>query len=362
MKVVRGKHEPIDLRFRVPRVSGLNAPKCVRFSEDDDKIMYVILLPESLGKIKYKIISIKHKWRKLVKISKFFLLKREARLYILSSTMAFFAARMIGTIMQPYLGIHLGFTIFQISLIFLIVAIVEGILTLSLGVLADFFNAYNLLTLFITMIDLGILIMILSDNFLSVLIAITLIYSGFSLRGVITRVLIGKRMSKDELSIYFTLTPLVTIISPLISSLIAQESYTIDLIVIFIIVITLIPNILRIRSIAPITEKHTPKIQIKEYIRLIKENRDGLLLPLLLAIIRFIFGTSFLYIPLYFTEIIKGNLLELGIMLSVDSIAITLASFPSKFLSDRLGNVTTLAMTRILGGITYALLYFVKSP
>jgi len=49
-------------------------------------------------------------------------------------------------------------------------------------------------------------------------------------------------------------------------------------------------------------------------------------------------------------------------MLSTETIAISLASSLSKFISDRLGNVTTLAMTRILAAITYPLIYFVKSP
>ncbi|BFI74382.1 MFS transporter [Sulfurisphaera ohwakuensis] len=217
--------------------------------------------------------------------------------------------------------------------------------------------------------------MILFHNFLIVLFALIFIYPGFSLRGV-TRVLIGKRMSKDELSTYFTLTSLVTIVAPLIAGLIAQVSYAIGFILIFALIAVLISIIIVIRSIAPLTEKHTTRTSsnvsvsgkythwstIKEHVKLIKENRSELVLPLLLALNRFIFGTSFLYIPLYFTEVIKGSLLELGIMLSVDSIAITLVSFPSKFLSDKLGNVTTLAITRILGGITFASLFFVRSP
>ncbi|ADB87474.1 hypothetical protein [Saccharolobus islandicus] len=40
LKIARDKHEPIDLRFRVPIVSGFYEPRCVRFSEDG-KIMYV---------------------------------------------------------------------------------------------------------------------------------------------------------------------------------------------------------------------------------------------------------------------------------------------------------------------------------
>ncbi|ADX81721.1 MFS transporter [Saccharolobus islandicus] len=133
---------------------------------------------------------------------------------------------------------------------------------------------------------------------------------------------------------------------------------------IFIIIVILILFI--IKSIVPLTREKpittTSHIPFKEYSKLMREDRSGLILPLLLAVNRFIFGTSFLYIPLYFTEIIKGSLLELGIMLSTETIAISLASSLSKFISDRLGNVTTLAMTRILAAITYALLYFVKSP
>jgi len=99
----------------------------------------------------------------------------------------------------------------------------------------------------------------------------------------------------------------------------------------------------------------------KAYINIIKD-KNALTLPLLLAINGFIFITSLFYIPLYFTVIIKGSLLELGIMFSTEAIAISLAAFSSKFLSDKLGDINTLAITRILAAITYSLLYFVKSP
>ncbi|MCH4816736.1 MFS transporter [Sulfolobus tengchongensis] len=273
---------------------------------------------------------------------------------------------MLDTVIQPYLGIHLGFTISQISLIFLVSTIVQGVLTLSLGILADFFNAFNLLIYSFIATDIGILFLIFSHNFLIVLAAVSLAYIGFNVRVPLMRVVIGKRMSKEELSTYFTITPLFSIVLPLLASFIAQESYTIDFVVAVIFIIIVILILFVIKSIVSLTEeKHTTitsHIPFKEYSKLMREDRSELILPLLLAVNRFIFGTSFLYIPLYFTEIIKGSLLELGIMLSTETIAISLASPPSKFVSDRLGNVTTLAMTRILAAITYALLYFIKSP
>jgi len=302
----------------------------------------------------------------MVKVRKFFRLSKEAKIYMLSSLSTAIAFRMLDTVIQPYLGIHLGFTISQISLIFLVSTIVQGILTLSLGILADFFNVFNLLIYSFIATDIGILFLILSHNFLIVLAAVILAYLGFNVRVPLMRVVIGKRMSKEELSTYFTITPLFSIVSPLISGFIAQESYTIDFVVAFIFIIIVIPILFIIKSIVPLTEEKpittTSHIPFKEYSKLMREDRSGLILPLLLAVNRFIFGTSFLYIPLYFTEIIKGSLLELGIMLSTETIAISLASSLSKFISDRLGDVATLAMTRILAAITYALLYFIKSP
>ncbi|QXJ32323.1 MFS transporter [Saccharolobus shibatae] len=299
----------------------------------------------------------------MVKVSKFFSLSKEAQLYILSSILAVFAARIFGTIIQPYLGIQLKFTIFQISLIYLILTLLEGILTLSLGILADFLNSYDLLILSLTAISIGILFLILSNTFLVILIAITLIYIGFNVRSPLMRVIIGKRLSKSELGMYFTIVPFTSIAAPLISAYIAQENYKVDFILTFIIIIILILIILRVRAIISDTQTNNmERVNVKSYIKLVKEDKYAIILPSLIAIVRFIFGTSFLYIPLYFTEIIKGSLLELGIMFSTETIAISLASFPSKFLSDSLGNVNTLAMTRILAGITYSLLYFVRSP
>ena len=49
-------------------------------------------------------------------------------------------------------------------------------------------------------------------------------------------------------------------------------------------------------------------------------------------------------------------------MLSTETIAISLSAFPSKVLSDKLGDISSLAITRILPGITYASLYFIKRP
>ncbi|QXJ29086.1 hypothetical protein J5U23_01955 [Saccharolobus shibatae B12] len=76
---------------------------------------------------------------------------------MLSSFSTAIAFRMLDTVIQPYLGIHLGFTISQISLIFLVSTIVQGVLTLSLGILADFFNAFNLLIYSFIATDIGIL-------------------------------------------------------------------------------------------------------------------------------------------------------------------------------------------------------------
>jgi hypothetical protein len=49
-------------------------------------------------------------------------------------------------------------------------------------------------------------------------------------------------------------------------------------------------------------------------------------------------------------------------MLSTETIAISLSAFPSKVLSDKLGDISSLAITRILSGITYASIYFIKCP
>lgn len=301
--------------------------------------------------------------RKWLKLTNFFNLNKETKLYLLSSILTAFVVRIFGTIIQPYLGIQLQFTIFQISLIYLILTLVEGIITLSIGILADFINPYNLLTLSLMAISIGILFLILSDIFLVILIAMTLVYIGFSVRVPLMRVIIGRRLNKNELSIYFTIVPLTSIAAPLISAYIAQESYKVDFILTFIIIIIVILIILRIRSIIfDVRVNNLERVDVKSYIKLVKEDKNAITLPFLIAIIRFIFGTSFLYIPLYFTEIIKGSLLELGIMFSTETITISLAAFPSKFLSDKLGDIKTLAITRILAGITYALLYFTRSP
>ncbi|MEJ2776230.1 MFS transporter [Sulfolobaceae archaeon RB850M] len=159
----------------------------------------------------------------MVKVNKFFNLNKETKLYLLSSILAAFAVRIFGTIIQPYLGIQLQFTIFQISLIYLILTLVEGIITLSIGILADFINPYNLLTLSLMAISIGILFLILSDIFLVILIAMSLVYIGFSIRVPLMRVIIGRRLNKNELSIYFTIVPLTSIAAPLISAYIAQE-------------------------------------------------------------------------------------------------------------------------------------------
>ena len=75
----------------------------------------------------------------MVRINKFSKLSKEVKLYILSSILAGIAVRMFETIIQPYLGVSLQFTILQISLIFLISTLIVGILILSAGILADFF-------------------------------------------------------------------------------------------------------------------------------------------------------------------------------------------------------------------------------
>lgn len=76
----------------------------------------------------------------MVRINKFSKLSKEVKLYILSSILAGIAVRMFETIIQPYLGVSLQFTILQISLIFLISTLIVGILILSAGILADFFK------------------------------------------------------------------------------------------------------------------------------------------------------------------------------------------------------------------------------
>jgi len=106
------------------------------------------------------------------------------------------------------------------------------------------------------------------------------------------RVIVGRRLSKNDLSFYFTIAPLTSIAAPLISAFIAQESYTLDLILIFTLVVTLTFIILKIKFL--VSESKSDKIgSVKAYIK----NRKALTLPLLIAVIRFIFGTSFLYIP-----------------------------------------------------------------
>jgi MFS family permease len=325
--------------------------------------MYVILLLELFGKLKYKNINgncIKSKLRKLVKFNKFFILNKEVKLYMLSSILGVIATRMFDTIIQPYLGIYLQFNISQISLIFLISTIVGGILTMSLGILADFVNPYRILIFSLIATSIGILFLVLSSTFLLILIAVALAYIGFSVRVPLMRTVIGRRLSKNELSVYFTIVPLTSVAAPLISVSIGQESYAIDLILILVIIIILLFIILNMGSI--VSNIRSDKIKdIRTYINLIK-NKKTLTLPLLLAIIRFIFMTSFLYIPLYFTEIIKGSLLELGIMFSTEAIAISLAAFPSKLLSNKLGDISSLMITRVSAAITYSLLYFVNSP
>lgn len=298
--------------------------------------------------------------KKVTKINKLNFFNKELNLYILFSTLAVFATYMFGTIIQPYLGIHLQFNIFQISLIFLSSTLVVAILTLSIGILADLFNAFNLLILSLIATSIGILLLAFSNTFLVILIAVTLAYIGFRVRVPLMRVIIGRRLSKTDLSIYFTLVPLISMVAPLISASIAQVSYTVSFIIILSIVVILILVILRIKSITSDTRSNKIK-DYKAYINLIKD-KNALTLPLLLAVNRFIFITSLFYIPLYFTVIIKGSLLELGIMFSTEAIAISLAAFPSKFLSDKLGDINTLAITRILAAITYSLLYFIKSP
>ncbi|MUN27887.1 MFS transporter [Sulfolobus metallicus DSM 6482 = JCM 9184] len=279
---------------------------------------------------------------------------------MLSSILGVIATRMFDTIIQPYLGIYLQFNISQISLIILISTIVGGILTMSLGILADFVSPYRILIFSLIATSIGILFLVLSNTFLLILIAVALAYIGFSARVPLMRTIIGRRLSKNELSVYFTIVPLTSVAAPLISVSIAQESYAIDLILILVIIIILLFIILNISSI--VSNIRSDKIKdIRTYINLIKDKKT-LTLPLLLAIIRFIFMTSFLYIPLYFTEIIKGSLLELGIMFSTEAVAISLAAFPSKLLSNKLGDISSLMITRVSAAITYSLLYFVNSP
>jgi len=62
----------------------------------------------------------------MVRINKFSKLSKEVKLYILSSILAGIAVRMFETIIQPYLGVSLQFTILQISLIFLISTLIVG--------------------------------------------------------------------------------------------------------------------------------------------------------------------------------------------------------------------------------------------
>jgi len=62
----------------------------------------------------------------MVRINKFSKLSKEVKLYILSSILAGIAVRMFETIIKPYLGVSLQFTILQISLIFLISTLIVG--------------------------------------------------------------------------------------------------------------------------------------------------------------------------------------------------------------------------------------------
>ncbi len=49
-------------------------------------------------------------------------------------------------------------------------------------------------------------------------------------------------------------------------------------------------------------------------------------------------------------------------MFSTEAVAISLAAFPSKLLSNKLGDISSLMITRVSAAITYSLLYFVNSP
>ncbi len=89
---------------------------------------------------------------------------------MLSSILGVIATRMFDTIIQPYLGIYLQFNISQISLIILISTIVGGILTMSLGILADFVSPYRILIFSLIATSIGILFLVLSNTFLLILI------------------------------------------------------------------------------------------------------------------------------------------------------------------------------------------------
>lgn len=107
----------------------------------------------------------------------------------------------------------------------------------------------------------------MSHNFLIVLAAVTLAYLGFNVRVPLMRVVIGKRMSKEELSTYFTITPLFSIVLPLIAGFIAQESYTIDFVVAFIFIIIVILILFIIKSIVPLTRENVQLLLLIFHLR-----------------------------------------------------------------------------------------------
>ncbi|WOE51532.1 hypothetical protein RQ359_000836 [Sulfuracidifex metallicus DSM 6482 = JCM 9184] len=49
-------------------------------------------------------------------------------------------------------------------------------------------------------------------------------------------------------------------------------------------------------------------------------------------------------------------------MFSTEAVAISLAAFPSNLLSNKLGDISSLMITRVSAAITYSLLYLVNSP
>ena len=84
----------------------------------------------------------------------------------------------------------------------------------------------------------------------------------------------------------------------------------------------------------------------RTYVRSIGD-KGALVLPLLMGMIRFIFRTTTLYIPPYITKVIRDGLLELELMLSIKGVAVGLTAYPSRHLSDWLGDINALAITRI---------------
>ena len=154
---------------------------------------------------------------------------------------------------------------------------------------------------------------------------------------------------------YYTIVPLISIAAPLISALAALENYMLSFALIFIAVMILIITISILNrwyhdqyqgGLSAVRDSRT-------YVRSIRGKR-ALALPLLMAIIRFIFRTTILYIPPYITKVIRDRLLELGLMLSIEGVAVSLTAYPSRPLSDRLGDINALAITRIMARITYS--------